>query len=249
MTRIADIQERMAEIRREVRAAQKMRKDALVFEPYYEAFLYRFCWSSNHLEGNTLSLDETVAVIDFDEVACGHTFSEYREAKSMFAAAKLLSPGGMEITEEWIRRVNGAIMEGAGEYRSGNVYIGTKTDVAYYPPRFEDVPARMREYMGQANKTMDEMAQSHIRFERIHPFADGNGRTGRMILNQQLLNNGYLPVALESTSKYRRAFREGDDPSLMAYLLCKAEERELEELARYGAEKTRAFREQDGLER
>lgn len=51
------------------------------------------------------------------------------------------------------------------------------------------------------------ITEYHIRFERIHPFSDGNGRTGRMIMNQQLINNDMLPITIDKTSKYRQAFR------------------------------------------
>lgn len=62
--------------------------------------------------------------------------------------------------------------------------------------------------------------------ERIHPFADGNGRTGRMIINQQLINNGLLPVSIQPTGKYREVFRRYDkreDLSEMVYVLLKSE--------------------------
>ena len=54
------------------------------------------------------------------------------------------------------------------------------------------------------------IAKRHIEFERIHPYQDGNGRTGRMIMNQQLLNAGLLPAIIQDHSKYRQAFRRYD---------------------------------------
>lgn len=55
---------------------------------------------------------------------------------------------------------------------------------------------------------------------------DGNGRTGRMIMNQRLINNGWLPVTIENQSKYRQAFRRYEaskDLSMMVYIICKGE--------------------------
>ena len=69
----------------------------------------------------------------------------------------------------------------------------------------------------------EKIAASHVRFERIHPFSDGNGRTGRMIINQQLINSG---VSIPPTGKYREAFRRYDkreDLSEMVYVLLKSE--------------------------
>lgn len=65
-----------------------------------------------------------------------------------------------------------------------------------------------------------------LEIERIHPFQDGNGRVGRIILNQQLINYGLLPLVIEPKGKYRQAFRQFDknkDISLMVYTLCKEE--------------------------
>lgn len=57
-------------------------------KPFIKDFAYRFCWSSNALEGNTLSLDETICLIDYDEVRSGHTYTEYQEAKNLYKAIK-----------------------------------------------------------------------------------------------------------------------------------------------------------------
>lgn len=79
---------------------------------------------------------------------------------------------------------------------------------------------------GDLKSTVTEIASQHILFERIHPYEDGNGRTGRLILNQQLINQGLLPITIEEHSKYRQAFRMYDrnqDLSLMVHLICKGE--------------------------
>ena len=63
-------------------------------------------------------------------------------------------------------------------------------------------------------------------FERIHPFSDGNGRTGRMILNQQLVNQNFLPIIIEAKGDYRQAFRRYDrngDVSQMVHIIAKGE--------------------------
>ena len=77
-----------------------------------------------------------------------------------------------------------------------------------------------------AKDIFEKIAANHVRFERIHPFSDGNGRTGRMIINQQLINNGFLPISIHPTGKYREAFRRYDkneDLSEMVYVLVKSE--------------------------
>ena len=110
-------------------------------------------------------------------------------------------------------------MMGEEGYRQKNGYIGTTLEAVYYPPSYEKVPERMSEFMTRlsvSGKDMEErlsnIAKNHMDFERIHPFADGNGRTGRMILNQQLINESLLPIIIEPTGNYRQAFRRYDLP-------------------------------------
>lgn len=231
-------------------SAQVFHTTPIVMQAFADDFARRFCWSSNALEGNTLSLDETVSLIDYDEVRAGHTFSEYQEAKNLFRAIQrfLLPLGKKEISEEWVKRVNGELMETSGGYRETEVYIGNLAEAVYFPPNPKEVPSLMKAYMETANFSRDsikeifeEAALQHMRFERIHPFIDGNGRCGRVILNQQLVNNGMLPVSISARGKYRQAFRLFDrngDISSMIHLLASAEiesmERVSQLLEKYG---------------
>ena len=137
------------------------------------------------------------------------------------------------IDEEWIKQANGYIRHMQGEYRETSVYIGNLSEAVYYPPDPQDVPTLMENWLRETNieaatvkEIFEKIAASHVRFERIHPFSDGNGRTGRMIINQQLINSGLLPVSIPPTGKYREAFRRYDkreDLSEMVYVLLKSE--------------------------
>lgn len=209
-------------------------KNDLIREPFIRDFMYRFCWNSNSIEGNTLSLDETIGVIDYDEVRSGHTYSEYTEAKLLFHAIKeMMSFEKLDINENWILRANGMILDYDGTYRQNNLYVGTLTEAVYYPPSFERVPELMKKHMEEFNggyKSVTDMletiAREHLVFERIHPFKDGNGRTGRLLMNQRLVNYGWLPITIGDQSKYRQAFRRYDsskDTSLLVHIICKGE--------------------------
>ncbi|HAX51804.1 Fic family protein [Muricomes intestini] len=232
---IIDNENQIREIEMGLNLIEKAESDPLIQEPFAKDFSLRFCWSSNAIEGNTLNLEETVSVIEYDEVRSGHTYSEYHEAKNLYQAiSQLLVPfKKQEITEDWVKDANGIILGKKSDYRESPVYIGTLVEAIFYPPDYEEIPALMKQFIADipyegnsVKEVLERAAEFHIRFERIHPFQDGNGRVGRMILNQQLINHGLLPLAIEPKGKYRQAFRQYDknkDISLMTYTLCKGE--------------------------
>ena len=223
-------------------------ENPLIAQAFTKDFVRRFAWSTNAIEGNTLSLEETIEVIDYDEVRSHHTYAEYTDAKNAYyAAEKMLIPfAKTAIDEEWVLRANGYIRQTKGQYRTISVYIGSLAETIYYPPDPKDVPQLMADWLrtinadavetaeaagkngtAEAADIFEKIAASHIRFERIHPFADGNGRTGRMILNQQLMSHDLLPVCIAPSGKYREAFRRFDkrgDISEMVYVLVKSEQ-------------------------
>ena len=228
-------EELFGEIEEQISDVREKMKDALICEPFTEDFSRRFCWSSNAIEGNTLSLDETIDFIDFDEVRSGHSYSEYQDTKALYRSicSMLLPFQERCINENWIKKANAILMMGEEGYRQKNVYIGTMVEAVYYPPAFADVPELMQKFTERLKRidedipvVLEKIAKNHMDFERIHPFPDGNGRTGRMILNQQLINENLLPVIIESKGDYRQAFRRYDrngDVSQMVHILARGE--------------------------
>lgn len=230
-----DNENRILQIETEKAEIFKYMENPLICQPFTEDFARRFSWSTNAIEGNTLSLEETIAVIEYDEVRSNHTYAEYTDAKNAYYAIQktLLPFAKTVIDEEWIKEANGYIRHTQGDYRDNAVYIGNLSESIYYPPNPQDVPELMKNWMRETNieavtakDIFEKIAANHVRFERIHPFSDGNGRTGRMIINQQLINNGFLPISIHPTGKYREAFRRYDkseDLSEMVYVLVKSE--------------------------
>ena len=120
-----DNENRILQIETEKEEIFQYLKNPLISQPFTEDFARRFSWSTNAIEGNTLSLEETIAVIDYDEVRSNHTYSEYTDAKNAYyAIRKMLIPFEKKtIEEEWIRKANGYIRHMQGEYRDRTVYI------------------------------------------------------------------------------------------------------------------------------
>lgn len=226
-----NIKEKTKEIEQQKIQIERLKNKSIVWEAFKKDAGYRLSWNSNSIEGNTLSLAETVAVIDYDQVQSGHTYTEYTEAKSVYRAVQqmLSFDKPQTIHQAWIHKVNSIIMQNDGAYRTEPVFIGSLAEAIYYPPNAEEIPSSMDMFEKnlQENDTdiaglIKQVSKQHIQFERIHPFSDGNGRTGRMILNQQLLNAGLLPAIIKNQSKYGQAFRRYDknsDTLLMEYTI------------------------------
>lgn len=236
------------------KAINELFNEPLIRNPFVEDFAKRFCWSSNHIEGNTLSLDETIEFLEYDTVKSRHTYREYTEAKSLYKTIqKFLVPiQARDISETYIKSVNAMIMNSDGMYRMTDVYIGSLTEAVYYPPKWGDVSEYMKNYIETVNNInsydvctiMCFLAEKHMEFERIHPFVDGNGRTGRVILNQQLINYGFLPVCIDQTSDYRQAFRMYDknkDISKMVHIICKEQIRSGERILQLNEKLNRVY--------
>jgi Fic family protein len=211
--------ELMKQVEQELASSQNIMNDETLMSWFTDDFSVRFCWSSNALEGNTLSLEETVDLVEHDVVSDGHTYTEHQEAKNLYCAIResMIPFRKQPISEEWIKHNNRTIRGFGGEYRTEDVKVGTIIETTYRPPEANLVPGLMQKYVATVNFEVDGVAdliekvvRSHLHFERIHPFYDGNGRTGRMIMNQQLINHGLLPIAINKNSEYRQSFKRYD---------------------------------------
>ncbi|MEI7962042.1 MAG: Fic family protein [archaeon] len=181
------------------------------FESFKEDEFVRYAQGSASVEGNSLSLQEANLVLSKGISISGKKVDEIREIENMRFAAKE-SKNITELNERNIRRIHSAIMRGfddkkPGEYRDGPMFI---TGSATKPPSAEQVPKEMEKLINWLNKSkeikppIELAAEFHARFEEIHPFLDGNGRTGREVLNVILQNAGYprAIINLENRQSY-----------------------------------------------
>ena len=163
-------------------------------------------YHSNAIEGNTLSLRETQLVIEHGVTVGGHTLREYLEATNHAEALAHLmrladdaAPIAVEDILELHRLTMDKILDGAGELRRTAVSI---RGARLTPPAPARVPALLAEWVawvagpGQQYEPIVRAAIAHQGFEAIHPFEDGNGRAGRLLLNLMLMRAGYAPALL-----------------------------------------------------
>jgi Fic family protein len=196
---------------------------ATVMQNLYEHLRVLLTYHSNAIEGNTLTLAETKLVVEYGLATGDHTVREYREATNhamAWEAVTRLAQRTEPITLDTVLHLHRLVMHDlratAGTFRTDAVFI-TGTD--YRPPPAKAVPQMMREWLdwiegaGRSYPPVVRAAIAHHDFEAVHPFDDGNGRVGRLLLNLLLMRDGYAPALLlrDWRMAYIRALQHATD--------------------------------------
>jgi len=182
-----------------------------------EEFIVEFTYNSNAIEGNTLTLRET------DLVLRGLTIDkkplkDHMEAvghKEAFEFVSELVKNNVPISESVIKQIHYLVLadkkEDRGVYRRVPVRIMGAQHTPVQPylivPKMEEL---LRNFVESTEHIVTKLARFHIEFEGIHPFIDGNGRTGRLLVNLELMKAGYPPIDIKFTDRiaYYNAFDE-----------------------------------------
>lgn len=208
-----------------------------------EHLIVNWTYHSNAIEGNTLTLSETKVALEGITVG-GKTIREHLEAINHKEAILYIEEivGRQEPLSEWqIKNIHRLILKGihdeyAGMYRKENVLI---SGARHIPPDAAQVPPQMEQFIrwyegeGQHLHPVARAAIVHSDFVKIHPFIDGNGRTARLLLNFELMKNGYPPIIIEKETRagYYSALDEahttGNNEKFIA-LICNVVEQTLD---------------------
>ncbi len=174
----------------------------LQLKEYYRIGL---TYSSNAIEGNTLTESETKIVIENGITIGGKPVRDHYEAIGHAEAYNYMySLLYKKINESDVLHLHKLFfhaidLKNAGKYRKCNVSI---TGSEFIPPGYKEVPTLMSQHVHNLNKTsrklhpLEWISDLHGEFESIHPFIDGNGRIGRLIMNLLSLKHGYCPVII-----------------------------------------------------
>lgn len=192
-------------------------------------------YHSNRIEGSTLTEIETGAILFHNKALPNHSLIEQLEAKNHQTALHYLFDfvvKGEKIDENFILKLHAILMSGihpdSGFYRRHGVRIvGTHVVTANYVK----IPILMEELVSGINKKgKDLIFQSafvHARFEQIHPFGDGNGRVGRLLMHAMLLQKNFPPALIQQEDRqkyftYLQKAQLQQDYSLLEDFICEA---------------------------
>ncbi|MCL2003419.1 MAG: Fic family protein [Oscillospiraceae bacterium] len=174
-----------------------------------EDFMIDYTYHSNAIEGSTLTLEETALVLKEGVTVGGKPLRHHLEAighRDAYYYMEDLVKTKTPLSERTVKEIHSLVLmdrqSDKGVYRSVPVRVG-----GFVPCQPYEVPVQMErlmmEYGGELQKlhVIERAAVFHLRFETIHPFIDGNGRVGRLLLNLELMRAGYPPVNVKFSDR------------------------------------------------
>lgn len=213
-----------------------------VLQSFDRSFEVEYTHNSTAIEGNTLSLIQTKAILEDGISVGGKTLREIYEVvnhNKAFGFVKKCVTEGKTLDETIIKDIHALLMENiltGGVYRNVEVRISGAKHKPPVPSEmyqqiknfYADMPYKVKE------NAIEFAAWTHAEFVKIHPFVDGNGRTSRMIMNYQLLASGFLPVSIakENRLEYFEVLEEyavEGDLNPFANMIAELEEQRLDE--------------------
>jgi hypothetical protein len=224
-------------------------------EAIWEGIWYEEAHHSTAIEGNTLVLKEVERLLGEGKAVGSKELAEYLEVQGYANAAQWVYAQAVQQSSDWspgelvslteLRQIHKLVVEpvwlnsppddlqigeGPGSYRKHDIrpFAGGMA-----PPPFPEVPALVTDWVADGNRGPAEnqhpmmfIADLHARFEQIHPFRDGNGRTGRLATNLLLVRHGYPPAVIykRDRTRYLNALRRADrgDPGPLGEIVARA---------------------------
>lgn len=180
-------------------------------------------YNSNHIEGSRLTHDQTRYIFETNTIGIENeviNVDDVIETTNHFRCVDLIIDNGKSVlTEKFIKELHPILKSGTSDSRKDWFAVG---DYKRFPNEVggmetvlpEEVAGKMKallkEYNSKDEKSFDDILDFHVQFERIHPFQDGNGRVGRLIMFKEWLKNNIVPFTIDENLKlyYYRGLKE-----------------------------------------
>lgn len=184
-----------------------------------EAEIPENVYNSNAIENSTITLKETEKILLDMEVSRNVSLQEVYEAKNLAQVIEHIKNKSQEtkLNKEIILFLHQMLLNGiddniAGRFRKHGEYVRVGTHIAPAPEHIEGmIGSAIMEYTGNlSDYFIDKVAKFHLDFETIHPFNDGNGRIGRVLINFQLQCLGFPMIIIRDKEKqqYYKSFND-----------------------------------------
>ena len=202
----------------------------------YHKTQIEFAYNTNHMEGSTITPDETASIYDTGTILTSSdkviVLKDATETKNHFTLFKyMLDTIEDPLTEDMIKKFHFILKDGTltdsekewfniGEYKKKKNFVG---DITTSLPK--DVSKDMKKLLDSYDKIIDKKLEDiidfHVKLEKIHPFQDGNGRVGRMIMFRECLYNDIMPFYIEDRNKefYIRGIKKYQLENEKGYLI------------------------------
>lgn len=185
----------------------------------FEAELAESVYNSNAIENSTLSISETEKILLDQEVSRDVSVREIFEAKNLAKVFEYIKNKGntLNIDKDLILFLHQVLMVNiddtiAGRFRKKGEYVRVGTHIAPPPEKIEQAISKVLvEYTSNySDHFLEKISAFHLSFEQIHPFNDGNGRIGRVLINYQLLQLGFPSLIIRDKEKqvYYKSFKD-----------------------------------------
>ena len=200
-----------------------------------EEFMIEYTYNSNAIEGNTLTLRETDMVLKgltIDQKPLKDHMEAVGHRDAFWFICDLVKDRTL-LSETVIKQIHSLVLADKpldrGVYRRVPVRIMGARQEPVQPyliePKMNDL---MQQYVADERNIVEKLADLHVAFESIHPFIDGNGRTGRLIVNLELMKAGYPPIDIKFTDRMRY-YDAFDHPGEMVKLFAEYLNKRLEQ--------------------
>ena len=182
-------------------------------------------YNSNHMEGSRLTHDQTRYIFETNTIGIEDdvlNVDDVIETANHFRCIDtIIDQANLTLTESFIKNLHGMLKAGSSDSRKDWFVVGDYKKMpnevgglqTALPEEVQDkIKTLLCEYNRKEDKTLKDILEFHVKFERIHPFQDGNGRVGRLIMFKECLKHNIVPFIIEDDLKmfYYRGLKEWD---------------------------------------
>lgn len=190
------------------------KKNRVAISEFTAAELPEMVYNSNAIENSTLTLEDTEDILVRDKIRTDHAVREIYEAKNLAKATEYLVDNPDEkFSVDLILKLHKILLTDindgfAGRFRSGDEWVRVGSHIGANPEFVNKLMFDLVENYNTSNELsfLEKIAYFHAEFENIHPFGDGNGRIGRLLVNRQLEMLDLPPIIIPNKSKFNEYY-------------------------------------------